>query len=95
MPYEIRTTAEGVNQDIAPELVELARRLPVYDSTYTARQGRPPERVSIQAPCRRCTECDCVIWPDDLIGRISHLTTMHGYRMNGRRYDNQNQELPA
>jgi hypothetical protein len=92
-PYEIHVTEEGINQDIAESLVELARHWPTYPSTYQAKQGRPPERVSVAMPCRRCTACDCVVLPDDLAGRLAHLTSMHGYRMNGRRYDNENRLL--
>jgi hypothetical protein len=91
--YEIRLTPEGINQDIAESLVNLARTWPTYLSEYVARQGRPPERVEVEVPCQRCLDCDCVIIPDDLAGRLAHLTVMHGYRMNGRRYDNQNQEI--
>jgi hypothetical protein len=92
-PYEIRLTPEGINQDVAPTLIELARNLPTYESTFMAKQGIPPDRVDVEVPCERCDLDDCVIWPDSLVGRVAHLTVMHGYRMNGKQYDNQNQEV--
>jgi hypothetical protein len=91
--YDIRMTPEGINQDIAESLVALARTWPTVESTYAAKQGIPPDRYSVDVPCQRCVACECVIVPDDLVGRLAHLTSMHGYRMNGKRYDNQNQEV--
>lgn len=93
MSYDIRLTDEGVNQDIAESLVSLARTWPTSPSTYAAKQGIPPDRYAVDVPCQRCVSCEGVILPDDLAGRVAHLTLMHGYRMNGKRYDNQNQEV--
>jgi hypothetical protein len=42
---------------------------------------------------RRCSPCGEEIYPDDLLGILRHLTTSHGYRMDGRQFDNQNREI--
>jgi hypothetical protein len=42
--------------------------------------------------CERCPDPECggAIIPAGTDGRLAHLMTCHGWRMDGRRYDNQN-----
>lgn len=42
--------------------------------------------------CEQCPDPECggAIIPAGVEGRLSHLMSHHGWRMNGRRYDNQN-----
>lgn len=95
--YEIELDGDGVNVDISPKLKELARELPTYPSTVVSRSfdvnAEDPEVVTVSVPCLRCVECDGMVFPENLSGRLAHLTLLHGYRMNGRRYDNENREV--
>lgn len=91
-PYEIQTDLEGLNTDLAPELVDRARELPVYPSSFNK-----PVRVDDEGAdggyriehrhtlAIRCQHDDMLIWPDTLAQRVGHLTRDHGYRMDGRR----------
>lgn len=91
-PYEIETDLEGLNTDLAPELVDRARELPVYPSSF-----EKPVRIDDEhadggfriehrhTVSIRCLQCDMLIWPDTLANRVGHLTRDHGYRMDGRR----------
>lgn len=65
----------------APALLELARIWP----TYTDDNPVPVLQL-------RCGEPDCErqIFPPDLQGRVQHLITGHGFRMDGRAFDNHN-----
>jgi hypothetical protein len=94
-PYEIETDLEGLNTDLAPELVRRARELPLYASSF-----EKPTRVeddSIEGfhiehrttPALRCLHDDMLIWPDTIAARCGHLCRDHGYRMDGRRPDDE------
>lgn len=87
-PYVIELDADGLNTDLAPGLVAAARAWPTYRGTNEA--GEFADRWG---PIIRCGQCDGRIHPDDLAARVGHLTGSHGYRMDGRRFDNANQEV--
>ena len=90
--YTIETDQCGLNADLAPELVAAAAVLPTVPSTFDRTVGETQaERRRVTTECVRCTDDDVVIWPDDLVQRVAHLTLCHGYRMDGRRYDGANQ----
>lgn len=81
--------------DIAPALIELANGWPVrWDTTTrpvrTTTAGRVTggETVAIT----RCVACGEEIFHGDghLVGTLRHLMNSHGYRMDGRQFDNQN-----
>lgn len=64
---------------------------PVMDAAsgeYRSRCGRVHK-----ARIYRCTGCDEEVFPADETGVLRHMFTSHGYRMNGKRYDNQNKEI--
>jgi hypothetical protein len=71
--------------DISERLEQLAENWPFYPDTAVDRHGH-------HWPVDRCAEClgACVRGTE---GRLGHLTLEHGWRLNGRRYDNQNNLL--
>lgn len=75
---------------ISPDLIELTRRWPLKTSTYTARDGTEKD-------CMRCAKDDCeeMIQGNEELeqGILIHLLCSHGYRMNGRQYNNQNRPI--
>jgi hypothetical protein len=76
-----------VTSDFHPDLVRLAEELPAVPDVATDSQGR-------EWACERCPEpCGGVIVPAGVDGRLHHLVLEHGWRMDGRRYDNQNRLL--
>lgn len=95
-PVRIGTGAPTRNYDIAPALLERARALPVEPGTTDRRYPVVDEQGAYEiveekdAPCIRCKECGDMIFPDDFQARLGHLFTHHGWRMNGKRYDNHN-----
>lgn len=81
---------------VSPALRELARGWPAYEG-LTDRYTTDPEDlgepvVLTDQPCLRCTACDEEIYPT-VEGRLAHVMTSHGYRMDGRQFDNQNREV--
>lgn len=100
-PYEITVAADGLNADLAPELVEAARALPVYLSSLRFPvQGPAPDGSKLpfavrhrEVSCVRCVVDDVVISPDNLAERVGHLCRDHGYRMDGRRYTDRNEAV--
>jgi len=84
---------------IHPGLVRLAKELPTYRSTTTRQFMTSGEDGSLtwvvekDIPCSRCVECEDEILVNDPTGRLGHLMLNHGWRMNGKRYDGQNQIL--
>lgn len=94
--------------EIAPGLIELAKDWATYqDMTVRPCQGpagaplpfrpvcdRPHDLQGRHlAPIRRCQACEEEIYPMDQNGVLRHLLTTHGFRMDGRQFDNHNQEL--
>jgi hypothetical protein len=88
--------------ELAPRLWDLMRSWPIFtDDTdrpcpaclEMARQGRECP-VRIAAVCHRCRHCEEEIYPYSETGIFRHMFTSHGYRMDGRRFDNQNREIP-
>jgi hypothetical protein len=72
-----------------PGLKALAMELELYQSPPT-----PMSRTFLgEVPVHRCVQCDGMVFPEDVSGRLGHLLREHGYRMNGRRYDDQNREI--
>lgn len=67
----------------APEMLQLAGDWPLYESTCT-NTGNPNEPRRTQ-DCARCVQCDCVVFPPDQGGVLVHLSSHHGYRMDGSR----------
>jgi hypothetical protein len=96
MTYEIHVDADGLNRDLHPDLVAAARMLLCYESTRIAVTGQYPDQTRVPVPALRCYECDGVLispllYPQmDMATKVGHLTLCHGYRMDGKRYDNQN-----
>lgn len=89
--YEIETDVHGINMDVDTSLVIKADELPVYPCTFER-----PVRVDDDSPegfhighrtteAVRCEHDDMLIWPDTTANRVGHLTRDHGYRMDGRR----------
>lgn len=80
---------------ISPDLAQLAHDWP----TVVGEVDPPPAgHVCSFEACRhdtRCGDelCSGLIWPADLQGRISHLMQAHGFRMDGRCFDNHNREI--
>jgi hypothetical protein len=69
---------------VAPDLVRLAEIWPVS----TDPGAHPGEQL-------RCGDETCMqaIWPDTVQGRLTHLLQSHGYRMDGKSYDNNNRPV--
>jgi hypothetical protein len=94
-------TEEG--WEIAPGLYELAEKWQTYaDVTERACQGLPfRPRCDLEhdaagrhkAVITRCMACQEEIYPADQIGILRHLFTSHGFRMDGRQFNNRNEEL--
>lgn len=79
----------------APELVALAGRWATYlgASERTGRRvvdGRLVEIPPVEVAVLRCTACHDEVYPADISGVLAHLMAGHGYRMDGRQYDNRN-----
>lgn len=74
--------------DIHPGLVALAEAMDAVPDVATDSLGRP-------WACERCPreKCGAAIIPPGTEGRLAHLMSSHGWRMNGTRYDNQNTVL--
>lgn len=73
--------------EISEDLISKASTLPTYEDP------EPPHWT-------RCKECHEQIYNTPITDitptyepALAHLLRNHGYRMNGRRYDNQNQEI--
>lgn len=88
---------------VHPQLIAKAKAWPVYRSTTTRQYVRQDVDgftawvTETDVPCIRCRECDDEILVNDPTGRLGHLAQHHGWRMNGKRYDGQNnvvEELP-
>lgn len=43
-------------------------------------------------PILRCRDCDNIIYAGQSVA--GHLVAFHGYRMNGKRYNDANEEVP-
>jgi hypothetical protein len=71
---------------IHPGLVQKAITMEATADTATDSLGR-------QWPCERCPDCDGVIVPVGVEGRLHHLMLEHGWRMDGRRFSNRNELL--
>lgn len=83
---------------VAPELRELAARWPVYTDSFELVQARMVEgrieRTRRQMACERCSLCHSVMVPPTDPQRVlRHLLAFHGYRMDGRQFDNANKEI--
>jgi hypothetical protein len=75
--------------ELSAELLRRAETWPTYPSTR--RQRYPGHQVGPRVACRRCTECRGVIYDtQDVAG---HLLQMHGFRMDGRQWDDSNKEV--
>ena len=84
--------------EIAPALIDLANTWPVFYDKITR-----PQRITAgghtvggeYVKITRCSDCQEEIFHDDghLVGTLRHLMTSHGYRMDGRQFDNQNNEV--
>jgi hypothetical protein len=84
---------------VHPGLVDLARTWPTYRDATTRQYmkqddfGQSVWVTEVDVPCVRCTDCDDEILVNDPTGRLGHLAQFHGWRMNGKRYDGQNNVL--
>lgn len=67
----------------APEMLARAEEWPLYESTcWNSGSLMEPRR---EQACFRCRACDCVVFPPDLGGTLVHLSSHHGFRMDGTR----------
>lgn len=80
----------------APELVELADRWATYLGA-SERTGKAIDPAAglidvgpVEVAVLRCSSCHEEIYPPDQTGRVGHLLRSHGYRMDGRQFDDQN-----
>lgn len=96
----VRQLADSpVTYEINPALVKMAQGWGVYVSTtdrsyMTADADGTRQWVTeTEVPCTRCSDCDDEILPNDVQGRLGHLFTHHGWRMNGKQYDGKNNIL--
>ena len=73
--------------DLAPALYELAANWPTYTDVTPA----PRTAVFID----RCAVCHEEVFPvtEDIDDVVRHMLTSHGYRMDGRQFDNRNREI--
>lgn len=94
--------------EIAPGLLALAASWATYED-LTERPCQGPDGAPLpfapdcdlphdadgrhQAFVTRCRACGEEIYPADQNGRLRHLLTSHGFRMDGRQFDNHNMEL--
>lgn len=88
--------AEGF--EIDPSLYSLANVWPVYWEDVTRPVRRTASGMEIggdHQKITRCGRCEEEIFHGDkhLVGTVRHLLTSHGYRMDGRQFDNQNNEV--
>lgn len=84
--------------EIDESLLKLANEWPIYYDTV-----RRPVRSTVQGysvggdtvRITRCTDCKEEIFHGDshVSGTLRHLLTSHGYRMDGRQFDGQNNEV--
>jgi hypothetical protein len=74
--------------EINPDLPRLARRWPTYWSNYTDRNGTTRKGMR----CKNCHELIRETKPA-VQGIVQHLMRSHGYRMDGRQFDNKNQHI--
>ncbi len=82
--------------EIAPELMALAGRWPHYPSSsvhvYLKAAAAGYERVEELVDVRRCCVCHEEIYAAEAsIQVVAHLMLSHGYRMDGRQWNGQNQ----
>lgn len=76
------TVTDRPGWTIAPALLQLAD---IWPLTYDKDEPVPAYAV-------RCGEVDCgqMICPPDAQGTVYHLLNAHGFRMDGRAFDNHN-----
>lgn len=81
----------------APELVELAQRWPTYlggserSGKTAASDGSLTDFGPVEVAVLRCQKCHDEIYPaEGLMGRLGHLVSSHGYRSDGRQFDDRN-----
>lgn len=76
------------NREISPDLYDLARRWPTYWSTFA-------DAVGTNRRCARCKNCHELI-PETkpaVQGIVMHVMRSHGYRMDGRQFNNRNEQI--
>lgn len=76
----------------ADSLLSLAESWPTYESTTTygpVRDASGTDLGIIERPCVRCLDCECVIPGQTREYRAQHLVLYHGYRMDGRKENEQ------
>lgn len=71
-------------KEISAGLVQLAEDMDPVAYTATDNRGN-------SWACERCPQCHGAMVPPGVDGRLAHLVTAHGWRMDGRQYDNCNQ----
>lgn len=81
--------------EIDQRLLKLANEWSVYWEDVERPVRRTASGVEIGGDCvkiTRCADCKEEIFSGDghVIGAVRHLLTSHGYRMDGRQFDNRN-----
>lgn len=97
MTYPSPSDASPELKPMDPWLQRLADQWELYESTaeLTKHQiaAAKAMRVDITArQCMRCAECDEEVL-DFSDAKLHHLLLSHGYRRDGRRFDNRNNYL--
>jgi hypothetical protein len=86
----MREQAGATLPEYGPELVARAETWRTFLSVRRQDYGDPGESGPFVA-CVRCGACDGVIY--DSQGVIGHMVQDHGFRMDGRQWDNSNAEV--
>lgn len=79
----------------APEMLALAEEWELYESTtsYTApifhADGSMEVVTHDDVPCFRCHNCGQIVLADTTAVKAQHLVINHGYRMDGRKENEQ------
>lgn len=82
--------------EIAPELIALARRWPLYSTTgvhiYVHLTPDGAQRVEETVDIRRCCLCHEEVYAASEGQQVvAHLLLSHGYRMDGRQWNGRNE----
>jgi YgiT-type zinc finger domain-containing protein len=77
-------------------LIKRSTQWPIYHGQtgrWVSKEDGTHQRLIENVPCIRCSVCDGEIYQDTDNPNLAHMMIAHGFRMNGLRYDNQNNRL--
>lgn len=83
-------------QPMDPNLTVLAEAWQTYEgeTELTPRECRAQGVAhGTTRPCLRCKACDEEVYSRDVASVLHHLFLSHGYRRDGRQFDNHNQQI--